>query len=95
MHTDHRQEGKIDDDRILSTDEGDIAVEEYATIFKVKDDQQKLIEFADIKIDDEITAYGIDACPNDSPTVFHAFVLFINQSESSGDDDDDDDDDAT
>ena len=64
--------------RILYTTEGDIAVEEYATIFKVINDQQKLIEFEDIKVGDEFVAYGIEACSDDTFADYYAFILFIN-----------------
>jgi hypothetical protein len=85
---------KSDGQRILYiNDDEEIAVEEYATIFKVKDGQQKLIEFEDIQVDDEFVAYGITACPDDYPLVFHAFILFIDNSDGYGGDDDDDDDD--
>jgi hypothetical protein len=86
-------ENKSNSLRILSTDEGDIAVEDYATIFKIKNDQHKLIEFEDIKIGDEFVAYGIEACPDDTYADFYGFILFINKPDSPGDDGDDDDDD--
>ena len=68
--------------RILYTTEGDIAVEEYATILKVKNDQQKLIEFEYIKVEDEFVAYGIEACPNDSFADFYAFIVSIENQTS-------------
>jgi hypothetical protein len=60
---------------ILYTTEGYIAVEEDATIFRVKNDQQKLIEFEDIQIGEEFVAYGIKACLYDSFADFYAFVI--------------------
>ena len=71
-------DAKSNSQRILYTTEGDIAVEEYATIFKVNNDQQELIEFEDIKVEDEFIAYGIEACSDDTFADYYAFILFIN-----------------
>ncbi len=62
---------------ILYTTADDIAVEENATIFRVKNDQYKLLEFEDINIGEEFTAYGITACidPEDTFADFYAFVI--------------------
>jgi hypothetical protein len=63
--------------RILYTSEGNIAVEEYATIFKTEGDQQIQIEFEEIIISDEFVAFGIDSCPTDTDSDFHAFIISI------------------
>ena len=61
--------------RILYTIEGDISVEEDATIFRVKNDQREWIEFEEIENGEEFVAYGIEACPLDSFADFYAFVI--------------------
>jgi hypothetical protein len=71
-------DAKSDIQRILYTTGGDIAVEEYATIFKMKSDQQSLIEVEDIRVGDEFVAYGIEACSYDTFADYYAFILFIN-----------------
>lgn len=69
---------KSDIEHILYTTGGDIAVEEYATIFKMINDQQMLIEFEDIRVEDAFVAYGIEACSDDTFADYYAFILFIN-----------------
>ena len=44
----------------------------------MNDDQQKLIEFEDIKVGNEFVAYGIEACSDDTFADYYAFILFIN-----------------
>ena len=71
-------DAKTNIQRILYTTDSDIAVEEYATIFKMKNDQQMLIEFEEIRVEDEFVAYGIEACSHDTFADYYAFILFIN-----------------
>jgi len=50
-----------------------ISVEDNATIFELTDGQQRLIEIGKVQDDDQVIAYGIDACDDD----FYAFVLLV------------------
>jgi len=67
--------GKDYYNEILYTTEGKIAIEEDATMFRVKNDQREWIEFEEIEIGEEFVAYGIEACPLDSFADFYAFVI--------------------
>ena len=64
---------------ILYTPEGDIKVEETATIFKMECGHQSLIEFYEIDEEDDFLTYGIEACFDDANNFdFYAFVVVIN-----------------
>ena len=62
-------------------DEQKIFVQPGATIFAITNGQQALIELDRVEADDQVIAYGVEACEGNEEVDFFAFVLLVIRGE--------------